>query len=103
MSEISYNIYVAMKNIKLEKIRKRLDKLDDKFLFLIKKRTLLVNQVLLTKTFKNQIVDKKRIRKILTNIKIKSRKKKIDANITNEIWKSMIRAFIKYEFKNFKK
>ncbi len=92
-----------MKKIKLEKIRKKLDKLDDKFLLLIKKRTLLVNQVLLTKTLKNQIIDKKRIRKILSNIKIKSRKKKIDTNITNEIWKSMIRAFIKYEFRNFKK
>ena len=103
MSEISYNIYVAMKNIKLEKIRKKLDKLDDKFLLLIKKRTLLVNQVLLTKAFKNQIIDKKRIRKILKNIKMKSLKKKIDTNITNEIWKSMIRAYIKYEFRNFKK
>ena len=92
-----------MKNIKLEKIRKKLDKLDDKFLLLIKKRTLLVNQVLLTKTFKNQIIDKKRIRKILKNIKMKSLKKKIDTNITNEIWKSMIRAYIKYEFRKFKK
>ena len=44
-----------MKNVKLEKIRKKLDKLDDKFLFLIKKRTLLVNQVLLTKKYKNLI------------------------------------------------
>jgi len=63
----------------------------------------LVNQVLLTKKFKNQIVDKKRIKKILTNIKYKSKKKNIDVNITNEIWKSMIRAYIKYEFRNFKK
>ncbi len=92
-----------MKNLKLQKIRKKLDKLDDKFLFLIKKRTNLVNQVLLTKTFKHQIVDKKRIKKILSNIRLKSKRKKIDAKITNEIWKSMIRAFIKYEFRNFNK
>ncbi len=92
-----------MKNIKLQQIRKKLDKLDDKFLLLIKKRTLLVNQVLLTKKLKNQIIDKKRIKKILSNIKIKSKKKKIDTKITNEIWKSMIRAFIKYEFRNFRK
>jgi len=92
-----------MKNIKLQRIRKKLDKLDDKFLLLIKKRTLLVNQVLLTKKLKNQIIDKKRIKKILSNIKIKSKKRKIDTKITNEIWKSMIRAFIKYEFRNFRK
>ena len=52
-----------MKNLKLEKIRKKLDKLDDKLLFLIKKRILLVNEVLLTKEFKKQIIDKKRIKK----------------------------------------
>ena len=92
-----------MKNLKLEKIRKKLDKLDDKFLLLIKKRIKLVNQVLLTKEFKNQIVDKKRIKKILLNIKSKSKKKNIDTKITQEIWKSMIRAFISYEFRNFKK
>ena len=92
-----------MINKKLQKIRKKLDKLDDKFLSLIQKRTILVNQVLLTKEFKNQIVDKKRIRKILSNIKKKSQKKNIDKKITNEIWKAMIRAYIKYEFRNFRK
>ena len=92
-----------MKNLKLEKIRKKLDKLDDKFLLLIKKRIKLVNQVLLTKKFKKQIIDKKRIKKILSNIKSKSKKRSIDTKITQEIWKSMIRAFISYEFRNFKK
>tara|TARA_B100000575_G_C22809238_1_gene476876 strand:- start:121 stop:399 length:279 start_codon:yes stop_codon:yes gene_type:complete len=92
-----------MKNEKLLKIRKKLDKLDDKFLSLIKKRTLLVNQVLLTKKFKKQIIDKKRIKKILSNIRVKSQKRKIDKKITHEIWKTMIREYIKYEFRNFKK
>ena len=60
-----------MINKKLNPIRKKLDKLDDKFLILIKKRTTLVNKVLLTKNYKNQIVDNKRIRKILSNIRKK--------------------------------
>ncbi len=92
-----------MKNIELLKIRKKLDKLDNDFLSLIKKRTNLVNKVLLTKKYKSQIVDKKRIKKILRNIKIKSQRRNLDARITNEIWKSMIRAYIKYEFRNFRK
>ena len=92
-----------MINKKLQILRKKLDKLDDKFLVLIKKRTALVNQVLLTKKYKNQIIDKKRIKKILANIKKKSIKKNIDTKITNEIWKSMINAYIKYEFRKFKK
>ncbi len=92
-----------MKNQKLQKIRKMLDKLDDEFLLLIKRRTNLVNQVLLTKQYKNQIIDKKRIKKILSNIKSKSKKRNIDNKITNEIWKAMIRSYIKYEYRNFKK
>tara|TARA_B100001057_G_scaffold463066_1_gene516669 strand:+ start:330 stop:608 length:279 start_codon:yes stop_codon:yes gene_type:complete len=92
-----------MKNKKLQNIRTKLDKLDDKFLLLVKKRTFLVNQVLKTKEYKNQIIDKKRIKEILSNIRHKSLKKNIDVKITNEIWKSMIRSYIKYEFRNFKK
>ena len=88
---------------KLEKIRKKLDRLDDEFLRLIKIRTNLVNKVLRLKEFKSEIVDNKRIKKILFNIKKKSLKKKIDSNITNKIWKNMILAYIIYERKNFKK
>ena len=92
-----------MISLKLNKIRKKLDKLDDNFLLLIKKRTNLVNQVIQTKKFKNQIVDNKRISIILKRVKNKSLKMKIDKEVTNKIWKAMIRAFINYEFKNFKK
>ena len=92
-----------MVNKNIIKIRKKLDKLDNNFLLLIKKRTNLVNQVIQTKEFKNQIVDNKRINIILKRVKKKSLKMKIDNEITNRIWKAMIRAFINYEFKNFKK
>ena len=63
---------------KLTKLRKSLDKLDNSFIKLIKKRTALVKQVLKLKENKNQIIDKKRIKVILKNIKRKSLKKKID-------------------------
>ena len=92
-----------MINKNILKIRKDLDKLDDLFLNLIKKRTFLVNQVLKNKKFKKDIVDKKRIKKILLNIKKKSKKKKIDPKITNKIWKSMIGAYIDFEYRNFNK
>ena len=92
-----------MKNSNILKIRKKLDKLDDKLLNLIKKGTYLVNQILKNKKFKKEIIDKKRIKVILKNILIKSKKKNIDPKITNKIWKSMIQSFIEYEFRNFKK
>ena len=92
-----------MVNKKILKIRKKLDLLDNKLLDLIKKRTNLVNGVLENKKYKSEIIDKKRILVILKNIKIKSKRKKIDPIITKKIWKSMINACIDYEFRNFKK
>ncbi len=92
-----------MKNKKILKIRKNLDQLDNLFLKLIKKRTYLVNQVLKNKRFKKDIVDKKRIKIIMKNIKKKSKKNNIDPIITQRIWKSMISAYIDYEFRNFDK
>ena len=53
--------------------------------------------------FKKDIIDKKRISVILKNISKKSKMKKIDPKITDKIWRTMIRAFIDYEFRNFGK
>jgi|TARA_B110000211_G_scaffold125033_1_gene144088 chorismate mutase len=92
-----------MTNQKIEKIRKKLDKIDTELLFIIKKRTNLVDSVIKLKKNKKEIIDKKRINFILKKIKKKSIKLKIDPEITNNIWKKMINSFIKYEYKNFKK
>ena len=89
--------------IKLNALRKRLDILDNKLLSLISIRSNIVKDVLKLKNHKSEIVDKKRIAKILNNIKNKSLKKKIDPKITNRIWKNMIFAYIDYERRNFKK
>ena len=92
-----------MINKNIINIRKRLDKLDNAFLNLIKKRTKLVDQVLLNKKFKKNIIDRKRISVILKGINKKSKQRNIDPKITKKIWLSMIRAYIDYEFRNFKK
>ena len=88
---------------KLSKVRNKLDKLDNTLLNIIKKRTLLVNEVLKLKKYKNEIIDKKRISFILKKIKNKSIQKNIDPRITNRIWKNMIWSYIDYEKRNFKK
>ena len=91
------------KKKKLIIIRNKLDKLDNSLIRIIKIRTGLVKEVLKLKEKKNQIVDSKRIKKILNNIKKKSIKNKIDPKITKKIWINMISAFIEYEKKNFNK
>ena len=88
---------------KLKKLRKKLDNLDNSLLLLIKKRTELVKSVLKLKSYKYEIIDKKRIQIILKNIKKKSLKRKIDPRITNKIWINMIKSYIEFEQRNFKK
>ena len=91
------------KQKKLNYLRKQLDKLDNSFIKLLRKRTNLVKQVLKLKDYKNQIIDKKRIKAILNGIKKKFIKSNLDPKITNRIWKNMIWSYIDYEKKNFKK
>ena len=91
------------KQKELNKLRKKLDILDDSFIKLIKKRSELVKKVLKLKKHKYQIVDRKRIKFILNQIKKKSIKNKIDPKITNRIWKNMILSYIDFERRNFKK
>ena len=83
--------------------RKKLDKIDEKLLVLIKERTKLVGQILSYKKRKNEIIDKKRINVILKKIRLKSIKMKIDPLITKKIWIAMIKSFIDYEYRNFDK
>ena len=92
-----------MVNKNILKVRSKLDKLDNKLLEIIKKRTKLVDIVIKNKKYKKDIVDRKRITVILRNISSKSKSKKIDPIVTRRIWKSMINAFIDYEFRNFKR
>ena len=88
---------------KLNQLRIKLDKLDNELLKIIKKRSLLVNEVLKVKVHKKDIIDQQRINFILNKIKKKSIQSKIDPKITNRIWKNMIWSFIDYEKRNFKK
>jgi len=88
---------------KLNILRKKLDNLDNSFIKLVKKRTTIVKKVLKLKENKSQIVDKKRIKFILNQVRKKSIRNKIDPKITNRIWKNMILSYIDYERRNFKK
>ena len=89
--------------IKLKYLRKKLDIIDNQLIKIIKKRTEIIKKVLLVKSHKNEIVDKKRINLILKRIKKNSIKNKIDPKITQKIWKNMIWTYIDFERRNFKK
>ena len=87
----------------MKEVRKRIDKVDSQILPLMVKRSRLVSKALSLKTRKSEIVDSKRISQIKK--KVERQAKKLDANpkLIGEIWVSIIRNFINFEKKNFKK
>ena len=88
---------------KLNLLRKKLDKIDNQLLKVVKKRTEIVKKVLSLKIYKKEIIDKKRIFVVLKKIKKESLKNNIDTKITLRIWKNMIWSYIDFEKRNFKK
>ena len=87
----------------LKKVRSEIDKLDDKFLPLMVKRSQLVENALKLKKLKSQIRDPKRIKIILDKIEKNSEKYDVNKKLLRSIWKSMIECYIDYENKIFKK
>ena len=92
-----------MNKKKIQVARNKIDQLDKKIFYLIKKRTSIVKYMLSLKGFKKQIIDHKRIKEILKKIKNQSIKNRIDPKITSRIWKSMIWSYIDFQRRNFKK
>ena len=89
--------------IKLNLLRKKLDKIDIQLLKVVKKRTEIVKKVLSLKAYKKEIIDKKRISVVLEKMRKESLKKNIDPKLTRRIWKNMIWSYIDFEKRNFKK
>ena len=92
-----------MNKIRLNKERKKINKIDQQLFKLVKKRTTVVKKMLTLKKHKSEIVDRKRINEILLSIKKKSIKNNIDPRITKKIWKSMIWSYVDFQRRNFKK
>ena len=87
----------------LKKVRSEIDKLDDKILPLMVKRSQLVENALELKKLKSQIRDPKRIKVILDKIEKNSERYDVNKKLLRSIWKSMIECYIDYENKIFKK
>ena len=87
----------------LKKVRSEIDKLDDKILPLMVKRSQLVENALELKKLKSQIRDPKRIKVILDKIEKNSEKYDVNKKLLRKIWKSMIECYIDYENRIFNK
>ena len=84
-------------------IRKNIDKVDSKILPLMVKRAKLVNKALHLKKRKSDIVDIKRINQIKKKVSIQAKSLGANPNLISNIWVSIIKNFIEFEKRNFKK
>ena len=90
-------------SIEMKEIRKKIDKIDLKILPLMVKRSHLVNKALELKTKRSEIVDIKRINQIKNKVARQSKKLGANPKLISNIWISIIRNFIDFEKRNFKK
>ena len=91
------------KKEKMKYVRSLIDKIDDKILPLMVKRSKLVNKALELKSKKSEIIDRKRINQILKKVESKSKKMKANPKLIKSIWMDMIQNFIEHERNEFKK
>ena len=91
----------SSKEMKL--IRMKIDKIDDKLLPLMVKRSKLVEKALSLKKKQTEIVDKKRINDISKKITKKSKELGGNSKLLKSICLSIIQNFIDYEKQEFKK
>ena len=84
-------------------IRKKIDQIDDKLLPLMVRRSKLVQQALNLKKKRTDIIDKKRIDEISKKISEKTKVLGGNPKLLKTIWLSIIKSFIDYEKKEFKK
>ena len=84
-------------------VRKKIDQIDDKLLPLMIKRSKLVEKALSLKKNKTEIVDKKRIEEISKKISKKTTELGGNSVLLKSIWLSIIKNFIDYENREFKK
>ena len=87
----------------MREIRKKIDKVDTKMLPLMVRRSELVNAALNLKKKKSEIVDIRRINQIKKKVSTQAKKLGADPKLISNIWLSMIKNFIEFEKKNFKK
>jgi len=88
---------------KMNNVRSLIDRIDDKILPLVVKRSKLVNKALELKSKKIEIIDRNRINQILRKVESKSKKMEANPKLIKSIWKDMIKNFIEHEKKQFKK
>ena len=86
----------------LSEVRKNIDKLDDKIIKLISKRSGFVKEASRFKTSESGVKDPARVEKVLEKIKNLAVKYDMNPEIAREVYKTMIDCFINMEMGEFR-
>ena len=87
----------------LNEVRKNIDAIDNQIVKLLIKRSFFVLQATYFKTKKSQLVDRKRIARIIKRVSNIAKKQKLSPIIVEKVFRKMINQFILLETKEFKR
>jgi len=85
----------------LNEVRKNIDAIDIQIVKLLIKRSLLVLQATCFKTKRSQLIDRKRIEKIIDRVRNLAKKNKLAPTVVEKVFRKMIDQFILLETKEF--
>ena len=85
----------------LNEVRKNIDAIDNQIAKLLVKRSSFVLQATYFKTKKSQLIDRKRIARIIKRVSNVAKKQKLSPIIVEKVFRKMIKQFILLETKEF--
>lgn len=85
----------------LNEVRKNIDTIDNQIVKLLIKRSSFVLQATYFKTKKSQLIDRKRIARIIKRVSNVAKKQKLSPIIVEKVFRKMINQFILLETKEF--
>lgn len=87
----------------LDQVRMNIDRIDGEIIKLISERKNYVRQAAGLKKTKDDVRAPKRVEEVITRVRTLAEKEGLDPDIVEEIYRTMISSFIKYEMKELGK
>ena len=87
----------------LDNVRENIDRIDREIVKLISERSSCVRQAARLKKTKDDVRAPKRVKEVIAKVRTLAEKEGLDPDIVEEVYRSMISCFIKYEMKELGK
>ena len=87
----------------LDHVRKNIDRIDGEIIKLISERSSYVRQAARLKNTKDDVRAPKRVEEVIARVRTLAEKEGLDPDIVEEVYRTMISSFIKYEMKELGK